>query len=277
MSDAPESSAEAGELRALLARLRDVVEAKDTEIAVLREQCRLLELKVAELERGLGQDSTTSGMAPSKDPIGARERRKAERAREKKERQVSERERSEDRKRGGQPGHPGAGLWRNSDPAERKEVPPAAECSRCGASLEGADRTGAWWSQVWDVKITGSSLSTCCRCCLPVLREGGRRPAPGRGVPGQHLLRGAHLVFDDGVLAVQHVGELGVVAAEHAGYPAGRRDVRHDDGVPPARSGTRGNPREARQLRERLDITGIFQQAVHHGLRYDHGFFGEYT
>jgi hypothetical protein len=53
----------------MLARLRDVVEAKDTEIAVLREQCRLLELKVAELERRLGQDSTTSGMAPSKDPI----------------------------------------------------------------------------------------------------------------------------------------------------------------------------------------------------------------
>ncbi len=79
---------------ALLARLRDVVEAKDTEIALLREQCRLLELKVAELERRLGQDSTTSGMAPSKDPIGAREQREAERAREKKERQVSERERS---------------------------------------------------------------------------------------------------------------------------------------------------------------------------------------
>ena len=44
-----------------MARLRDVVEAKDTEIAVLREQCRLLELKVAEVERRLGQDSTTSG------------------------------------------------------------------------------------------------------------------------------------------------------------------------------------------------------------------------
>jgi len=95
--------------------LRDVVEAKDTEIAVLREQCRLLELKVAELERRLRRDSTTSGIAPSKDPIGARERRKAERAREKKERQVSERERSEDRKRGGQPGHRGAGLSRDPD------------------------------------------------------------------------------------------------------------------------------------------------------------------
>ena len=56
MPDAPESSPGAGELRALLARLRDVVEAKDAEIAVLRrgldavrEQSRLLALKVAEL------------------------------------------------------------------------------------------------------------------------------------------------------------------------------------------------------------------------------------
>jgi hypothetical protein len=180
VSDAPESSAEAGELRALLARLRDVVEAKDTEIAVLREQCRLLELKVAELGRRLGQDSTTSGMAPSKDPIGARERRKAERAREKKERQVSERERSEDRKRGGQPGHPGAGLSRDPDPAERKEVSPPAECSGCGASLEGADRAGAWWSQVWDAKITRFVTEyllplLACPCCGKV--NAARPPA----------------------------------------------------------------------------------------------------
>jgi hypothetical protein len=180
VSDAPESSAEAGELRALLARLRDVVEAKDTEIAVLREQCRLLELKVAELERRLGQDSTTSGMAPSKDPIGARERRKAGRAREKKERQVSERERSEDRKRGGQPGHRGAGLSRDPDPAERKEVPPPAECSGCGASLEDADRAGAWWSQVWDVKITRFVTEyllplLACPCCGKV--NAARPPA----------------------------------------------------------------------------------------------------
>jgi len=180
VSDAPESSAEAGELRALLTRLRDVVEAKDTEIAVLREQCRLLELKVAELERRLRRDSTTSGIAPSKDPIGARERRKAERAREKKERQVSERERSEDRKRGGQPGHRGAGLSRDPDRAERKEVPPPPECSGCGASMEDADRAGAWWSQVWDVKITRFVTEyllplLACPCCGKV--NAARPPA----------------------------------------------------------------------------------------------------
>jgi hypothetical protein len=70
----------------LASRLRAVIEAKDAENAVLRaelgaqrERYRRLELRVAELERRLGSDSTTSGMPPSKDPIGARERRTAER------------------------------------------------------------------------------------------------------------------------------------------------------------------------------------------------------
>jgi transposase len=93
------------EQRELLARLREVVVAKDAEAVLLRA-----ELAAArEGERRLGSDSTTSGTPPSKDPIGARERRKAER----KARQFSERDRRADRKRGGQPGRPGAGLSRD--------------------------------------------------------------------------------------------------------------------------------------------------------------------
>ncbi len=156
--DAPGVPAGSGDQRALVARLRAVIEAKDTEIGVLRgeleasrEQFRRLELRVAELERRLEQDSTTSGTPPSKDPIGARERRKAERG---KQRQSSERERRKDRKRGGQPGHPGAGLPRDPDPDERAEMPPPAECSRCGTGLDAVlHRSGAWWSQVRDVRI----------------------------------------------------------------------------------------------------------------------------
>ena len=113
----PDPSAGAGERRELLARLRAVIEAKDAENAVLRaeldaalERYRRLELRVAELERRLGQDSTDSGTPPSKESIAARERRKAGR------RQESERERREDRKRGGQPGHQGKGLARDPDP-----------------------------------------------------------------------------------------------------------------------------------------------------------------
>jgi transposase len=137
-----------GDRRELAARLRAVIEAKDAENAMLRaeleaqlERYRQLELRVAELERRLASDSTISGTPPSKDPIGARERRKAERQRE---RQSSERERRKDRKPGGQPGHPGAGLPRDPYPDERAEVAPPAECSRCGTGLAGAERAGTW-------------------------------------------------------------------------------------------------------------------------------------
>jgi hypothetical protein len=171
--DAPDLPADAGELRELLASLRAAVEAKDAENAALlaelaaeRELRRRLELKVADLERRLGSDSTTSGTPSSKDSIGARERRRAER----KARQESERDRRKDRKRGGQPGHPGAGLSRNPDPDEREELPPPAQCSRCGTGLEAAERAGTWWSQVWDVRITRVVTEyllplLTCPCC----------------------------------------------------------------------------------------------------------------
>ena len=100
---------DAGGLRAVNARLRAVVEAKDAEIAVLRaerdadrEALRLIGLQVAELQRRLGMDSSSSGTPTSKEGIAAGEERRA--------RQRSERERSKDRRRGGQPGHPGKGL-----------------------------------------------------------------------------------------------------------------------------------------------------------------------
>jgi transposase len=152
------------------------------ELDVAGERFRRLELRVAELERRLGSDSTNSGIPPSKDPIGARERRTAE---QKKERQSSERERRKDRKRGGQPGHPGAGLSRAPDPDERTEVPPPAECSRCGTGLEGAQRAGTWWSQVWDVKITRFVTEyplplLACPCCGKVNAARG----PGQSYPG---------------------------------------------------------------------------------------------
>ena len=138
------------------------------ELEVAREQFRRLELRVAELERRLGSDSTDSGIPPSKDPIGARERRKAER---KRERPSSERDRRKDRKRGGQPGHPGAGLLRDPDPDERPGVPPPAECSRCGNALDAAlHGAGTWWSQVWDVRVTRFVTEyllplLTCPCC----------------------------------------------------------------------------------------------------------------
>jgi transposase len=121
---------DAAGLRAANARLRELLADWDAEAAALRagldaerELRRRLELRLAELERRLGMDSTDSGTPSSRERIGAKEARRARR-------QESERARRKDRKRGGQPGHPGKGLARDPDPGERKEAPPPAECRR---------------------------------------------------------------------------------------------------------------------------------------------------
>jgi len=170
----------------VLARLRAVIEAKDTEVSVLRAELaaerelrRRMDLRIAELERRLGMDSGNSGTPSSKEPIGAKERRKAER----KQRDTSERERRKDRKRGGQPGHRGAGLSRDRDPDERKTADPPAECSGCGASLAGVTAAGSSWAQVWDVeiaqKVTEHMLPQLrCPCCGTVTTAAA--PVPRR-------------------------------------------------------------------------------------------------
>ena len=155
-------------LRAANTGLRAVVEAKDAENALLRaeldavrERELRLELRLAELERRLGMDSTDSGTPSSKERIGAKEARRA--------RQQSERERRKDRKRGGQPGHQGKGLERDPDPGEAKTAGPPAECRSCRAALDGAEAAGSRWAQVVDAeivrKVTGWLLpGLACPC-----------------------------------------------------------------------------------------------------------------
>ena len=162
---------DAAGLRAANSRLRGLLADRDEEVAALRagldaerELRRRLELRLAELERRLGMDSTDSGTPSSKERIGAREARRARR-------QESERERRKDRKRGGQPGHPGKGLARDPDPGEKKEAPPPAECRRCKAGLDGAQAVAEpGWAQVIDVeivrKVTEWALpGLACPCC----------------------------------------------------------------------------------------------------------------
>jgi transposase len=170
--DLSDPSGVAGEWRGLVARLQAAIEARDSELARLhaelemeRAQRRLLELRVAELQRQLSRDSSNSGTPSSKDPIAARERRRAER----RERDSSERERRKDRRPGGQPGHPGKGLPRDPDPDERTPADPPEQCARCGAGLAGAAEAGWSWAQVQDVRI----LRQITEYVLPQLRCGG--------------------------------------------------------------------------------------------------------
>ena len=172
-------SDESGE-QPLVLRLRVVIAAKDEQIAALtaglesalaalkgeRDQRRRLELRVAELERRLSMDSSDSGTPSSKEGIGAKADRKA---RERKGRQESERERSKDRKRGGQPGHLGKGLERDSDPAERESAEPPAECRSCHGRLDGAGPAGPRWAQVIDIAI----LRKVTEVLMPGLECGG--------------------------------------------------------------------------------------------------------
>ena len=152
------------QLRRANAGLREVLAARDAEfkasrlaadaeIAELRAMVRALGLQVAELQHRLDSGSDDSGMPSSKEPIGVKARRKAERAARQAERGGSSRQRSADRSRGAQPGHRGHGLTRDPDPSQRLPVDPPAACRGCGDDLAGAADAGIAWSQVWDVKV----------------------------------------------------------------------------------------------------------------------------
>ena len=168
MPDEPVPDDAAG-LRAANARLRGLLADRDAEVAALRagldatrERERRLELRLAELERRLGMDSSDSGTPSSKERIGAKEARRA--------RQESERERRKDRKRGGQPGHQGKGLERDPGPGETKTAEPPAECRSCRVALDGAEAVEPRWAQVIDAgiirKVTEHLLpGLLCPCC----------------------------------------------------------------------------------------------------------------
>ena len=179
MPDEPVPDDAAG-LRAANARLRAVVAEKAAEIEGLRagleaerELRRRLELRLAELERRLGMDSTDSGTPSSKERIGAKEARKA--------RQQSERERSKDRKRGGQPGHQGKGLTRDPDPDDTQTAEPPPQCRSCRTSPDSAEAVEPRWAQVIDIEI----LRKVTEYLLPGLACGGcgavtfAEPPPG--------------------------------------------------------------------------------------------------
>jgi transposase len=141
------------QLRRANAGLRDVLTARDAENAELRAMVHALSLQVEQLQRRLDSGSDDSGTPSSKESIEAKARRNAERKTRREQRGGSSRQRSADRSPGGQPGHPGHGLRRDPDPAQRLPVDPPAACRGCGNDLTGAADAGTAWSQVWDVKI----------------------------------------------------------------------------------------------------------------------------
>ncbi len=129
MPDLPLPEAAPEDLRALVAALREALEARGAELETARAQIAVLAARVEELERRLGKDSSNSSKPPSSDSPYT-----------KKPRDRSLRGRS-GRRRGKQPGARSSTLRQSADPDETVACGPAA-CGCCGAGLDDAAVVG---------------------------------------------------------------------------------------------------------------------------------------
>jgi transposase len=119
-----------------VAGLRAVIEAKDAEIAVLREQVGALTAQVAELRARLGQNPRNSSRPPSSEGLA----RPAPKSLRKKS----------GRKPGRPKGQPGATLEMTGRP-DHVDVHEPGRCCGCGRGLFGARVTGCERRQVTDL------------------------------------------------------------------------------------------------------------------------------
>jgi len=134
--DVPSAPDELAALRAANARLRQVIEAKDIEVGVLREQLEVLRAEVAGLRARLGANSRNSSRPPSSEGL-ARPAPKSLRGKS-------------GRKPGRPKGQPGATLAMTADPDEVICHEPR-RCAGCGDVLAGAPQAGMERRQVTDL------------------------------------------------------------------------------------------------------------------------------
>jgi transposase len=217
------------ELRAANAALRSQVVALEAANAEQARGIGVLEGRVAELERRLGQDSANSSRPPSSDGL-----RKPVRG---------QRRGSGGRKPGKQPGAPGAHLAQVAEPDEVIVHLPE-RCAGCGAGLADAVMTASEARQVFDLpklrlRVVEHRIERrCCACgqvTAGVFPEGVRAPAqcgPGVRALGCYLLVYQHLPVDraaqllaDVLGAPMATGTLAGVVAEAAGGLAGFVEV----------------------------------------------------
>ncbi|MGI8449858.1 MAG: IS66 family transposase [Streptosporangiaceae bacterium] len=136
MSDVPSAPGDVAALRAANARLRQVIEAKDTEVAVLRAQVEALAAEMEALRARLAASSRNSSKPPSSDGL-ARPAPKSLRGKS-------------GRKPGRPKGQPGATLGMTATPDEVVTHEPGW-CAGCGSDLAGAQLAGADRRQVIDI------------------------------------------------------------------------------------------------------------------------------
>ena len=184
MSDEADLPGGGGEQRELLARLRAVVEAKDTEITVLRAELaaerevrRRLELRVQDWNASSGWKAAIPDGQSGADRAKAAPGRAEERA----------------TRRGGQDR-----TGRGARAPRRRPVPGPTRAAEDGgppAGFPGAGEpgrvtaVGSSWAQVWDVKISGEVTECLLASCRA--RALARSPPPMRrpARAGAHCLR----------------------------------------------------------------------------------------
>ena len=155
----PDSTEEAGPISDVVARLEALVAVLQAQNAELRAMVASQGVRIAELERQLGLNSSNSGKPPSSDGLTKKPARIG-----------SLRERSGKRP-GGQRGHPGKTLGRTENPDATIDHFPGA-CAGCGGSLAGAAATGHTARQVFDLPEPRPLIVTehrafacvCARC-----------------------------------------------------------------------------------------------------------------
>jgi len=190
-----ELSALVAQLRATNARLREVIagqavhiETQTGQIAAQAAQMESLVSRVAELERRVGSDSSTSSRPPSSDPPYRKPARRSSRT-------------SSGRKPGGQPGQPGSTMPLVNDPDETVLCDPPS-CTDCGTDLSGAPVASTTRRQVTDViappppRVTEYLIVTrVCPCCAATATGPVPAVAPARAQYGPGVLaRAAELL-----------------------------------------------------------------------------------
>lgn len=177
-----ELSALVAQLRLTNTGLREVVAGQATQIEALISRVETQAGRIAELERRLSSDSTTSSKPPSSDPPYQKPARRSSRT-------------SSGRKPGKQPGAPGTTMPLVDNPDETVICDPPS-CGDCGTDLSGVPVSSTTRRQVTDViappppRVTEYLIFTrVCPCCATV--QTGLAPA---GVP-------ARAQYGPGVLA----------------------------------------------------------------------------
>lgn len=144
---------------ARIAELEAENEALRARVGELNEQVGLLLGKVADLEKLLGRNSSTSSKPPSTDPGSAKSARPENTNRAARQ--------ALGRRQGKQPGAPGATLAQVAD-ADVVVIHRPLRCRACERSLDGAEVVGSTSRQVIDVPdptvIVTEHRAERCRC-----------------------------------------------------------------------------------------------------------------